>query len=338
MAQYDGINFKPPTAVQSAARAGLAMRKKHGRGGTEVGIARARDLSNGTNISPSTAKRMHSFFARHEVDKKGKGWKAGSEGYPSNGRIAWNLWGGDPGRSWSNKLVKQMDARKNKKRKAMDRTERRFVNHTAEPGLKIEYRDHNGKQTPVISGTAIVFNAESRDLGGFKETIKPTALDKFFKSKGDKLDVAALWSHDTSQVLGRTPNTLKLHRDENGLHFELTPPSTRSDIVELVERQDVRGASFAFTISKGGEAWSEEDGQTVRSISEIDELFEVSLVLQPAYEQTQVGLAKRSLSGWRRRQKNNEKKLHQRSLKELEKMKATRTWLDGFKEFLTGRG
>jgi len=108
--KYDHIDFKPPKSVQKAAESGLNMRGEFGRGGTEVGVARARDLSNDTQISPKTARRMKAYFDRHEIDKKGKGWSPSGEGYPSAGRIAWLLWGGDPGRSWANKLVKQMNA------------------------------------------------------------------------------------------------------------------------------------------------------------------------------------------------------------------------------------
>ena len=53
---------------------------------------------------------MKSYFARHEVDKQGEGFSQGEDGYPSAGRIAWALWGGNPGQSWANKLVKQMEA------------------------------------------------------------------------------------------------------------------------------------------------------------------------------------------------------------------------------------
>jgi len=67
-------------------------------------------LSSGKNISPETAKRMKSYFARHEVDKKGQGFSPGEDGYPSAGRIAWALWGGDAGQAWANKLVRQMDS------------------------------------------------------------------------------------------------------------------------------------------------------------------------------------------------------------------------------------
>ena len=109
-AKYSKIDFTPPDGVKKAAKTGLKMRKQHGRGGTEVGVARARDLSNGTTISPRTARRMKAYFDRHVIDKEGKGWSPGSDGYPSAGRIAWNLWGGNPGRSWANRLVARMNA------------------------------------------------------------------------------------------------------------------------------------------------------------------------------------------------------------------------------------
>jgi hypothetical protein len=75
-----------------------------------VGIARARDIAGGKEMSPSTVKRMFSFFSRHEVDKKGEGW-----GKDSNGYIAWLLWGGDAGFSWSRKVRNQMIAADKKK-------------------------------------------------------------------------------------------------------------------------------------------------------------------------------------------------------------------------------
>ena len=108
--KYSHIKFNPPESVQRAAASGLKMRKEHGRGGTEVGVARARDLSNGTSTSPRTARRMKAYFDRHEIDKKGRGWELGTDGYPSAGKIAWLLWGGNPGRSRANKLVRQMNA------------------------------------------------------------------------------------------------------------------------------------------------------------------------------------------------------------------------------------
>lgn len=104
--------YKPTSGMVAEARRGLEWRQEYGRGGTEVGVARARDITNGRNLSADTVKRMYSFFSRHEVDKQGQGFSPGEEGYPSAGRIAWALWGGDPGFSWSRRIAKQLEETK----------------------------------------------------------------------------------------------------------------------------------------------------------------------------------------------------------------------------------
>ena len=109
-AKYESINFRPPQGARDEAKKGLDWRKEFGRGGTAIGIARARDIKNGVELSPDTLRRMKSFFARHEVDKQAEGFRQGEKGYPSNGRIAWALWGGDAGQAWANKVVDQMDS------------------------------------------------------------------------------------------------------------------------------------------------------------------------------------------------------------------------------------
>lgn len=111
MSSTDDINFKPTEAMAAEAQRGLDWRDEFNRGGTEVGIARGRDIANRRNLSPDTVKRMNSYFARHEVDKKGEGWSPGEPGYPSNGRIAWALWGGDSGKSWASARLRQIEAR-----------------------------------------------------------------------------------------------------------------------------------------------------------------------------------------------------------------------------------
>jgi len=103
------LPYKPTDAMKTEAQRGLDWRSEHGRGGTEVGIARARDITNGKNLSEETVKRMYSFFSRHEVDKQAEGFSPGEDGYPSNGRIAWALWGGDAGYSWSRKIAKSLE-------------------------------------------------------------------------------------------------------------------------------------------------------------------------------------------------------------------------------------
>jgi hypothetical protein len=93
------LDLKPTESMANNARRGLELRRKFGRGGTAVGVARARDLMNRSKLSPSTVLRMYSFFSRHEVDKQGKDWNNSER--PSNGKIAWLLWGGDSGYAWA---------------------------------------------------------------------------------------------------------------------------------------------------------------------------------------------------------------------------------------------
>ena len=108
------IDLKPSEGMVAEARKGLEWRREFGRGGTDVGVARARDIVSGKNMSIDTVKRMFSFFSRHEVDKEAEGFRPGEEGYPSPGRIAWALWGGDAGFSWSRKRRDQIEREESK--------------------------------------------------------------------------------------------------------------------------------------------------------------------------------------------------------------------------------
>jgi hypothetical protein len=95
----EDLDLRPTESMANNARRGLELRREFGRGGTSVGVARARDLANRKELSPETVARMYSFFSRHEVDKKGKDWNNSER--PSNGKIAWLLWGGDSGYAWA---------------------------------------------------------------------------------------------------------------------------------------------------------------------------------------------------------------------------------------------
>ena len=106
----DDIDTKPTKGMIAEAKKGLEWRKEYGRGGTEIGVARARNISNGDNLSLDTIKRMNSFFSRHEKSSKGgEGFEPGQDGFPSAGRIAWALWGGDAGQTWAAKKVKEIE-------------------------------------------------------------------------------------------------------------------------------------------------------------------------------------------------------------------------------------
>lgn len=101
-----------PKAAQAEAKRGLEWRAKHNRGGTPVGVNSARTLSRGGQIGIRKIRHIAKYFPRHEIDKKGKGWSPGQEGYPSRGRIAWALWGGDPAWRWARQIVERENKRK----------------------------------------------------------------------------------------------------------------------------------------------------------------------------------------------------------------------------------
>jgi len=103
------VDLVPTDAMAAEAKRGLEWRKEYNRGGTIVGVTRANQLIRKENLSPRTVRRMPSYFSRHEVDKQGQGFSPGEQGYPSAGRIAWALWGGDPGQSWARNKVEQLN-------------------------------------------------------------------------------------------------------------------------------------------------------------------------------------------------------------------------------------
>lgn len=111
MAAYDGVNFKPPAGVRGACARGIALREE-GYGGDGLQpetVAWARRLSAGERVSPEKARKMNAWFARHGASPEEN--RARREDKTSPAWVAWLLWGGDAGRSWSARLVRQMDAR-----------------------------------------------------------------------------------------------------------------------------------------------------------------------------------------------------------------------------------
>jgi len=138
---------------------------------------------------------------------------------------------------------------------------------------------------PIFRGHAAVFDRESEDLGGFRETI---ARGAFRKALDANQDTVALFNHDPNYVLGRTTNnTLDLREDPRGLHAYFQAPDTQyaRDLREVVRRGDVSQMSFAFTVAK--DDWQERsDGSIMRRVLEVDRLYDVSLVTTPAYPQT----------------------------------------------------
>jgi hypothetical protein len=112
-AEGNKIDLTVPRGVRAEAARGLAWRKQFGRGGIGPGQRTARMLI-GNRMTLARVRKMHAYLARHEVDKQGEGFKPGQPGFPSAGRIAWALWGGDQGESWSSKIVESQNAKSSK--------------------------------------------------------------------------------------------------------------------------------------------------------------------------------------------------------------------------------
>ena len=135
------IDTTPTDSMVVEAKKGIAWRKEFNRGGTRIGATRASQIIAKEKLSPSTVRRMFSFFSRHESDKSAQGFRVGEKGYPSNGRIAWALWGGDAGFSWSTKVRNQLEKEKNKFLE--DEIEEKAISEAVKKGLAKKVEDHN---------------------------------------------------------------------------------------------------------------------------------------------------------------------------------------------------
>lgn len=153
-----------------------------------------------------------------------------------------------------------------------------------------------GRDGHVLSGYAARYNTLSHDLGGFRERIAKRAFDKVLATKPD---CVALLNHDNNMPLGRTTaSTLKLEGDDQGLRFVLDLPNTSyaNDLYESVQRGDMNGCSFQFSLDNAqDEVWDDEDDpdtrgkkSLVRTIKNFRGLHDISIVTNPAYPGTSV--------------------------------------------------
>lgn len=270
----------PTAAMAEEARRGLAWRQEHGRGGTEVGVARARDISNRKNMNNETIGRMVSYFARHEVDKQGQGWSPGEDGYPSAGRIAWALWGGEPGKIWANKEWAKIQGKG-----AEIMTLRKHITLT---DVQLKFASGNAG---TFSGYASVFGG----VDSYSDTILPGA----YKSVIERImDGAA-----------RMPKMFVNHRswelpvgkwtsiteDDKGLRMEgeLTPGNPQAAVVKAaMQHETVDGLSIGYMLREDDVDYIKgDDGDRIRVIRNISELSEVSIVTYPADDAARVDLS-----------------------------------------------
>lgn len=156
----------------------------------------------------------------------------------------------------------------------------------------LKTRDAINDQPAIISGYAAVFNSKTSIGDYFEEIIMPGA---FSRSITTNSDIRALFNHDWNNVLGRTKSgTLRLSEDDRGLKFEVELPNTSlaRDLAESMARGDINQCSFGFYIEDAGkETWDYSVEPALRTIHEV-ELFEISIVSLPAYDDTEAALVR----------------------------------------------
>jgi uncharacterized protein len=156
----------------------------------------------------------------------------------------------------------------------------------------LQTRNATEAESSVISGYAAVFNSPTNIGDFFTETIAPGAFSRAIAENGD---IRALFNHDWNNVLGRTKSgTLRLEEDERGLKFEVELPNTSvaRDLAESMRRGDINQCSFGFFATE--ETWDYSMEPATRTIHEV-ELYEVSVVSVPAYDDTEASVRSKEL-------------------------------------------
>ena len=289
------IDFTPTQGMIDEAKKGKEWREEFGRGGTEVGLKTANMIIS-NSLSADRVKRMYSYLQRHEVDKQGEGFSPDEDGFPSAGRIAWALWGGDAAVKWSERKRNEIIAEEEK-----DERNLKNYNQMEKRIFNIETRvDSTDDGRDLVVGHASVYDSRSNNLGGFYEYIERGAFTEELIANSD---VRALINHDPNLILARnTSGTLNLTADERGLKYEFEMPETSygKDLAISMKRGDITQSSFAFTVAE--DDWSTDaDGNNIRTIKKIDRLYDVSPVTYPAYNMAQSDLvvAKRGLEAYK---------------------------------------
>ncbi len=285
------IDFTPTQGMIDEAKKGKEWREEFGRGGTEVGLKTANMIIS-NSLTADRVTRMYSYLQRHEVDKQGEGFSSDEDGFPSAGRIAWALWGGDAAVKWSQRKRNEIIAEEEK-----DERNLKNYNQMEKRIFNIETRvDSTEDGRDLVVGHASVYDSRSNNLGGFYEFIERGAFTEELIANSD---VRALINHDPNLILARnTSGTLNLTADERGLKYEFEMPETSygKDLAISMKRGDITQSSFAFTVAE--DDWSTDDeGNNIRTIKKIDRLYDVSPVTYPAYNMAESDLvvAKRGL-------------------------------------------
>jgi HK97 family phage prohead protease len=279
------VDLTPPAYMRASARRGLEWHAEglSGDGLLDRTVREARALEQGS-VTAEKWVRLRAFLARHMVDFDAPAASPNHESFPSPGVVAIALWGGgttkrsaERASDYADGVIARIEAENEGRAKgqALSKMETRVT--------VTDFEVREEQDGMHLTGYAARFNEASEPLP-FREYIAPGAFKRSLQSRND---VKLLWNHDSSTVLGSTrAGTLKLTEDNQGLRVSAILPDTQAgrDAKVLINRGDVTGFSFGFTVPQGGDSWN-EDG-TERTLNAV-RLMEVSTgVAFPAYPTT----------------------------------------------------
>ena len=282
--KYSHIDFKPPEGARKAAERALrrrAQKPQSQRGMTAVGIARARDLIAGKNLSPETVRRMLAYFTRHEVDKQGSTW----EEY-GKGRQAWDGWGGDAGYSWARKVVNQMNAAD---KKTALRAYGEAVQLSAVPSYDVPEGLTIGKPFKTLALGQVSSRMSGEAIGAPISQELLEEMVRVYRERREADPVIIDWQHATSPFQGGTPappesgNALgmivELELREDGLY---AIPAYNERGLKVV--QDAGGVLWSSPEYLHGEIFTRDGGEKVGDA----QLLAVTLTPRPAQSHSKI--------------------------------------------------
>ena len=255
----------PTEGMREEARRYREWKKEGRKGGTEVASRRASQILSGNELSDDTIVAMSAWFARHQVDKQAEGFSPGEDGYPSPGRVAWAAWGGDAGKSWSDRIVESMD-------RSMIESEERAEADALDVGDFVSWNSSGGtargKITRIVREGSVDVSDSSFTINATEDD--PAALIRVYREGDDG------WS-ETDTVVGHRFSTLRkiqplremeqespeaefyLTRDIEGKHFKRVE-QTQFDMLDERTMQFPFSSEYPVARYYGNEVLSHEPG------------------------------------------------------------------------------
>ena len=285
--KYAHIDFNPPKGAQEAAKRALKVRASMSpskRGMTPVGLARARDLSNGKTLSPGIVRRMLAYFTRHESDKEGFTWNTQGKGWQ-----AWQGWGGDPGFAWARKVVGQMNSA-DEKAQALRAYGEAVMLSESSPTYDIPDGLIIGKPFKTLALGQVSSRMNGEAIGQSIDYALLEEMIRVYKKRKFADPVIIDWQHATSPFQGGPPAPpesgsalgliVDLELREDGLY---ATPAYNERGLEVV--RSAGGVLWSSPEFLNGEVYSRDGGSKIGDA----QLLAITLTPRPAQSNDKIG-------------------------------------------------